>query len=110
MSLKYKVVSVAIICLSCEVVMTACEVVWVNRNVTDSFRVGNNGCTNDTGLCTSSATCQSDGLCLCKSDRPSYRNPVIEVKDSKIVYGNSYGCIDDIFRFNVIGKCFVLCR
>ncbi|CAB4033804.1 Hypothetical predicted protein, partial [Paramuricea clavata] len=103
MSLKYKVVSVWVMCLSYKMVMTGCEVVLLNRNVTDSFRVGNDGCTNDTSVCTSSATCQSDGLCLCKPDRPSYRNPVLEVKERKTVYGNSYGCIDnDIFRFNVI--------
>jgi hypothetical protein len=110
MSLKYKVVSVWLICLSCEVVMTACEVVWVNRNVTDSFRVGNDGCTNDTGLCTSSATCQSDGLCLCKSDRPSYRNPVIEVKDSKIVYGTRMAVLTIFSVLMSLVSVLFLCR
>ena len=110
MFLKCKVVLVWVIFLSCEVVLTGCKVVWVNRNVADSFRVGKDGCTNDTSVCKSSATCQSDASCLCNSNKPSYRNPVIEVNGSKIVYGDSYGCIDnDIFRFNVIGKCFVPC-
>ncbi|CAB3995088.1 Hypothetical predicted protein [Paramuricea clavata] len=100
MSLKYTVVLACIIYLSCEMVMTGCEVVWVNRNVTDSFRVGKDGCTNDTSVCKSNATCQSDGSCLCNSRRPSYRNPVIEMSSSKIVHGDSYGCIDnEMLRF-----------
>jgi hypothetical protein len=67
MSLKYTVVLVCVICLSFEVAVTGCKVVWVKRNVTDSFRVGKDGCTNDTSICRrSSATCQPDsGLCLC---------------------------------------------
>jgi hypothetical protein len=109
MPLKCKVVLVWVIFLSCEVVLTGCELVWVNRNVTDNFRVGKDGCANDASVCTNfGAACQSDGSCLCSSNGPSCRNPVIEVNGSKIVYGDSYGCIDnDIFRFNVIGKCFV---
>ena len=64
------------ICLSCKVFMTGCEVVWVNRNVTDSFRVGKDGCTNDTSFCPSSSTCQIDsGLCLCRDSEPSFSNP-----------------------------------
>jgi hypothetical protein len=55
-----------------KVVMTGCEVVLVNRNVTDSFRVGKDGCTSDTSVCKSNATCQPDGSCLCNSKRPSY--------------------------------------
>jgi hypothetical protein len=90
MSLKYTAVLVWVICLSCETVLTGCEVVLVNRNVTDSFRVGKDGCPNDTSVCKSNATCQPDGSCLCNSKRPSYRNPVIEIKGSEIVYGNTY--------------------
>jgi hypothetical protein len=92
MSSKYTVVLVWVTCLSCEVVMTGCEVVWVNRNVTDSFRVGKDGCTNDTSICRrSSATCQSDsGLCLCGVDQPNFRNPAVESSSDKV-----YGCISN---------------
>ena len=63
------------ICLSCKVFMTGCEVVWVNRNVIDSFRVGKDGCTNDTSVCPSSSTCQTDsGLCLCRDSEPNFYN------------------------------------
>ena len=63
------------ICLSCKVFMTGCKVVWVNRNVTDSFRVGKDGCTNDTSVCPSSSICQTDsGLCLCRDSEPNFRN------------------------------------
>ena len=61
------------------------EVVLVNRNVTDSFRVGQDGCTNDKFVCPDFSTCQSDGSCLCNFTRPNYRNPVIEMIDSRSV-------------------------
>ena len=94
MSLKYKAVLVWVICLSYKVVMTGGEVVLVNRNVTDSFRVGKDGCTNDTSVCTSSATCQSDGLCLCNKDSfCNFRNPVFEIDNGNLVYGETYGCV-----------------
>jgi hypothetical protein len=109
MSLKYTVVLVWAICLSCKVVMTGCEVVLVNRNVTDSFRVGKDGCTSDKSVCKSNATCQPDGSCFCNSESLSYRNPVLETKGSEIVYSDSYGCIDnEIIRFGA-GKCSVAC-
>ena len=90
-----------VICLSCAVVMTAGEVVWVNRNVADSFRVGQDGCTNDTSVCTNvSATCRkSDGSCMCNSTRPNFRNPVII---PNITDGDTYGCVDKfLMRFGV---------
>ena len=91
-------------CLCCKVIMSGCEVVWVNRNVTDSFRVGD-GCTNNTSVCTNvSAKCQDDGSCLCKSQTPDYRNPVIK-KD--FVYGDSYGCINKTLIRYGVGKCLV---
>ena len=92
MSLKYTVVLVWVICVSCKVAVTSCEVVLVNRNVTDSFRVGKDGCTNDTNICRrSSATCQSDsGLCLCGVDQPNFRNPAVESSSDKV-----YGCISN---------------
>ena len=69
-------------------VMTGCEVVWVNRNVTDSFRVGKDGCTNDTRVCPSSSTCQTDsGLCLCHDNTPSFRNPTDK--------NQTYGCVSN---------------
>jgi hypothetical protein len=75
MSLKYTVVLVWVIYLSCKVVMTGCEVVLVNRNITDSFRVGEDGCTNDATVCTDfGATCQLDGLCLCNVNGLIFEN------------------------------------
>ena len=76
-----------LLCLSCKVVLIDCEVVLVNRNVSDSFRVGKDGCTNDTSVCPSSSTCHTDsGLCLCVGTKPSFRNPT-EVSDGDKVYG-----------------------
>ena len=40
MTVKDNLALLWVICLSCAVVMTAGQVVWVNRNVADSFRVG----------------------------------------------------------------------
>ena len=74
------------VCLSFEAFMTGCEVVWVNRNVTDSIRAGKDGCTNDTSVCPSHAECQADGSCLCDANNPNFRNPVIvDVKMDKIL-------------------------
>ncbi|CAB4042024.1 Hypothetical predicted protein, partial [Paramuricea clavata] len=96
MSLKCNVVLVWVTCLSCKVVMTGCEVVLVNRNVTDSFRVGEDGCTNDPSVCTSSATCQYDGSCLCNADKTNFRNPVI-IANPSFMYGDSSGCVSSEF-------------
>ena len=107
MSLKYNVVLVWVIYLSCKVVMTAgCEVVLVSRNVTDSFRVGEDGCTNNASVCTSSATCQSDGSCLCNADKPNFRNPVI-IAEPSFMYGDSSGCVSSEFMRSGVGECFV---
>ena len=84
--------------------MTSCEVVLVNRNVTDSFRVGKDGCTNDPSLCTNiSATCQSDGLCLCNKDSSNFRNPVIEIDNGNLVYGETYGCMGNDHILSGVG-------
>ena len=109
MSSKYTIVLLWVVCLCCEVVMIGCEVVCVNRNVTDSFRVGRNGCTNDTNVCANvSATCQSDGSCLCDSTSPNYRNPVIEFNENmEFVYGSSYGCIKNMLIRYGVGECFI---
>ena len=51
------------------------EVTLVNRNVTDSFRVGKNSCKLNTSYCPNSATCLSgSGLCLCIDSQPNFRN------------------------------------
>ena len=79
-----------------KVTLSSCEVVSVNRNVTDSFLVGENGCTNNPSVCTTrSAICQPDGWCLCSSLRPTYRNPVIQVKSRKLHYGSVDGCVSN---------------
>ena len=79
------------ISLSCKIFMTGCEVAWVNRNVTDSFRVGKDGCTNNTSVCPSSSTCQADsGLCLCLDIEPSFRNPTRKPGND-----TTYGCLSN---------------
>ena len=71
-------------------VLTGCEVILVNRNALDSFRVGPDGCKLDTSVCTSRrATCHSDGSCLCSDDEPNFRNPRTRAGD-----GKDYGCVD----------------
>ena len=63
-------------------VMAGSEVVLVHRNFTDSFRVGKDGCTNDSKVCPSSSTCQPhSGLCLCRN-LPNFLNPA-----------NGYKCV-----------------
>ena len=102
MSLKYTVVLVWVVLLSCKMVMTSFEVVLVNRSVTDSFRVGKDGCTNDASVCTSSATCQSDGSYLCSESKPNFRNPNIIIGGGGLEYDDSYGCVSsEILRFEV---------
>ena len=73
MSSKCKVILMWAICSTYKVV--ASKVVLVKRNDRDSFRVGKDGCTNNSSVCTSSATCQPDtGLCLCNEDLPNFVN------------------------------------
>ena len=86
---------------------TCTEVVSVKRSYRDSFRVGKLfGCLNDSTVCTTrSATCQSDGSCLCTSSRRTFRNPVIEIKSGKLVYGNNtYGCVNNQYIRYGVGK------
>ena len=69
----------------------------MNRNVTDSFRVGKDGCKNDATVCTDfGARCQSDGLCLCPASQPDFRKPT-GVK--------AYGCIGSDSIRPGAGKC-----
>jgi hypothetical protein len=100
MSLKYKLVLVGVIYLSCKVVLTGCEVVWVNRNVRDSFLVGKDGCMYDSKVCTNfDARCTKPaGVCLCGS-KPNYRNPRPKDKDK------GYGCLDSHNMRTGIGEC-----
>ena len=88
MSIIDQAVLLWVICLSCKVIMTDSDVVLVNRNVIDSFRVGKDGCTNDTSVCTSSTVCHSDsGLCLCGNNQPNFRNPAAQIS------AKAYGCL-----------------
>ena len=96
------------VCLSCQVAITSCKVVSVSRNVTDSFRVGKDGCVNNVNVCTSSATCQKDGSCLCKPEFSSYRDRVIEMMvNGTLKYGSGYGCSKDKYIRKGVegGKC-----
>ena len=83
---KYKVALLWVMYFSCEIVTIGAEVVLVNRNVTDSFRVGEDGCTNDSSVCPKSSTCQpGSGLCLC-GHKLNFRNSEC-VDDEKILHG-----------------------
>ena len=74
MVLKYRVVLSWVVCLLFKVILIRCEVTLINRNVTDSFRIGEDGCTKNT-VCPTSAACQFDsGLCLCNDSLPNYIN------------------------------------
>ena len=85
-------------------VIAECEKVWINRNVTDSFRVGTEGCNHDSSICTKrSAECQADGWCLCDKDSPNFRNPAIEEGE----YGKTYGCTGSEHIRHRVGEYFV---
>ena len=104
MSSKPTILAVVLLYIFGKVTLSSCEVVWVKRNVTDSFFVGNDGCKKNPRICTTrSAICQADSWCLCSSLRPTFRNPVIEVNSGKMVYGNdSFGCVNNQYiRFGV---------
>lgn len=111
MSLRCKVLFLCAIFLCRNVVMTSFEVIWVSRNATDSFRVGEDGCTNNVSVCAKSATCQTDGSCLCYPSTPNFRNPRAVFNNKTLYEGDSYGCIDTIIRFRIKknGKCYC-CR
>ena len=107
-SVKFTITLFLGVCLSCQVAITSCEVVSVSRNVTDSFRVGKDGCVKNVNVCTPSATCQKDGSCLCKPEFSSYRDRVIEMMvNGTLTYGATYGCSkDEYIRKGVEGgKC-----
>ncbi|CAB4029514.1 Hypothetical predicted protein [Paramuricea clavata] len=98
MSLKDNISFLFLFCVLGKVTLSKYEVVLVNRSRIDSFRVGIGGCTNDTSVCPSSATCQGDGSCQCNNSTPTYRNPVIKTDgEIALVYGDSYGCVNNLF-------------
>ena len=100
MSLKGNITFLFLFSVLGKMTLSKCEVVLVNRGRIDKFRVGKGGCTNDTSVCTSSATCQSDGSCQCKSNTPTYRNPAIKTDgEIALVYGDSYGCVNNIYIY-----------
>ena len=93
MSVQFTMMSLWTVCLLFKILLIRCEVVLVNRNFTDSFRVGNDGCTKNSH-CPDPATCQYDsGLCLCSDSQPNFRNPTTSSK--------GYGCVSDE---NIQGK------
>ena len=81
MSLKCKVVLLFTICSTYKGIASSDEVVLVERNVTDSFRVGNDGCRNNASVCTSfAATCRPDtGLCFCNKNSPNFVNHIKKI-------------------------------
>ena len=102
MSIKNRVELLLVIVLLYNAVMTSCEVVLINRNVTDSFRVGEFGCKSDPNICTTrNATCLADGSCLCNEDSPNFRNPVIEESDG---FGETYGCTENKYIRPRVGE------
>ena len=102
---KYKVILLWTICSTYLTSVTSRnEVVLVNRDVTDSFFVGKDGCTNNAGVCPRSATCQAEGgLCLCNKDSPNFVNHVREGFFE-------YGCVKNKDTYKYIGElyCFTL--
>ena len=105
MSVKNNMALLLGILLLYNVVMFGCQEFVVNRDVRDTFRVGNVGCKNNSSICTTrSAECQADGWCLCNDDSPNFRNPVIE----KGKYGETYGCVKSEYMLDRVGEYLVL--
>lgn len=101
MSLRHKVMFLWSLCLSYKVIMTGSEVTFVNRSVTDSFFIGKDGCVKNGSVCTSSATCHSHGSCVCNAGTPNFRR----TSDRTLEYGESYGCLENLYvRNGVFGK------
>ena len=77
--------------------------VSVKRNVLDSFLVGENGCRDESSVCTTrSATCQPDGWCLCRSSRPTFWKSATTTG-----YGRVDGCVSNDYVRAGVGKRFV---
>ena len=102
MVFNYKLVLLWAVCLLLKVALIRCKVTSVHRNVTDSFRVGEDGCKANTDCSpstTSSATCQSDtGVCLCKDNQSNFLNYTTN-------FGNVYGCIISSDIQTGFGEC-----
>ena len=102
---KYKVILLWTICSTyLKSVTSRNEVVLVNRDVTDSYLVGKDGCRNNANVCSRSATCQPEsGLCLCNESSPNFVN---HVENSC----SEYSCIKPIHIDKYIGElyCFTL--
>ena len=95
MSLQYIVRLLLVPSLLC---MTASEVTLVNRNATDSFRVGKDGCTRKID-CPNHATCQSgSGLCLCSDSYPNFLN-------FSVTSSTTYGCLQSASIRVGVGEC-----
>ena len=82
------------------------EVVSVNRSDIDSFRVGEDGCTNDTNVCPTSAHCRS-GFCVCTPNTPTYRTLLSTTDGLRGLI--MYGCVSNslVGLSSDNGKCFV---
>ena len=79
-----------------KVVLSDSQVFSVNRNLIDSFRVGQDGCKSDASVCTNSATCDRvTGFCWCSNSKPNFRNPAIILVDSSLNFSDSYGCVSE---------------
>ena len=99
MSFKYEVMLLLVICSTLKVVTSSNEVLLVNRNVTDRFRAGKDGCINNTNVCTRSAACQAEsGLCLCKNDLPNFVNGVVESS-------SEFACVRNEDMYKYFGEC-----
>ena len=79
MVLKYRVVLLYVVCFLFKVVLIHCQVTFVNRNVTDSFRVSKKGCSHNMD-CPGSLCQLGSSVCLCKDDRPNFLNHSTEYR------------------------------
>ena len=52
------------------------DLAWVTRDVIDIFRIGEEGCLINKSVCTTTASWQNDGSCLCNEGTPHFRNPI----------------------------------
>ena len=103
MVVKYRVVLSWVVSLLFKVFLIRCEVTSVIRNVTDSFRVGENGCRRNTDCSmstTSAAACQSgSGLCLCNDGQPNFLFYALRLS------GADYQCVTSLSIRNGLGEC-----
>ena len=104
MTFKYKVMLLWTIWSMYKVVTTSNQVVLVHRHFRDSFRVGKDGCVNNTNVCKNSATCQTEsGLCRCNEDSLHFVN---HVEDSYF----EYNCVNNENIAHYVGGYSFLCN